>query len=276
MNDPLSPPVSSSVSSLDPRPVRGINVTGLQTFIHKEIARFMKVWLQTVLAPVITTILFFMIFVLALGHENEAVDGVPYLLFLVPGLVMMAMVQNAFANTSSSIIIAKVQGNIVDVLMPPLSAFELLVGYALGGMVRGVMVGAACLIAMVPFVPFTIYSWPMLIGTAVLSSLMLSLIGIAGGLWSEKFDHMATITNFIVTPLSFLSGTFYSIERLPGIWKEIAAYNPFFHMIDGFRYGMIGHADADISMGVWMLVIINALLFWLCYHLLKTGYKIRA
>jgi len=272
MNDPLSAPVYN----LNPRAIRGINMVGLSTFINKEISRFMKVWLQTVLAPVITTMLFFMIFVLALGHENEAVAGVPYLQFLVPGLIMMAMVQNAFANTSSSIIIAKVQGSIVDVLMPPLSPFELLVGYALGGMVRGVLVGAACLVAMLPFVALTIYSWPMLLGTAFLSSLMLSLIGIAGGLWSEKFDHMATITNFIVTPLSFLSGTFYSISRLPGVWKDIALYNPFFHMIDGFRYGMIGHADADVSMGVWMLIVVNILLFWLCYRLLKTGYKIRA
>lgn len=272
MNDPVSAPVYN----LNPRPIRGVNFIGLATFIHKEIARFMKVWLQTVLAPVITTILFFMIFVLALGHNNEAVDGVPYLQFLVPGLIMMSMVQNAFANTSSSIIIAKVQGSIVDVLMPPLGAMELLVGYALGGVVRGVLVGAACLLAMLPFVPLTIYSWPMLLATAVLASLMLSLIGIAGGLWSEKFDHMATITNFIVTPLSFLSGTFYSISRLPGVWKDIALYNPFFHMIDGFRYGMIGHADADVTMGLWMLIIINALLFGLCYRMLKTGYKIRA
>lgn len=272
MNDPLSAPVYN----LNPRPIRGINVIGLTTFINKEISRFMKVWLQTVLAPVITTILFFLIFVLALGQNNEAVAGVPYLQFLVPGLIMMAMVQNAFANTSSSIIIAKVQGNIVDVLMPPLSAFELLVGYSLGGMVRGVLVGGACLLAMLPFVPLSIHSWPMLVGMAVLSSLMLSLIGIAGGLWSEKFDHMATITNFIVTPLSFLSGTFYSISRLPGIWKDIALYNPFFHMIDGFRYGMIGHADSNIAVSVWMLVAINAVLFWLCYRMLETGYKIRA
>lgn len=272
MNEPLS----ATVSALQPRLIRGVNVVGLTTFVRKEIGRFMKVWLQTVLAPVLTTILFFMIFVLALGHDNEAVQGVAYLQFLVPGLVMMAMVQNAFANTSSSIIISKVQGSIVDVLMPPLNAMELLTGYALGGVMRGLMVGAACMTAIMFFVPVSVHSWPVLLLTAFLSSLMLSLIGIAGGLWSEKFDHMATITNFIVTPLSFLSGTFYSISRLPGIWQDIALYNPFFHMIDGFRYGMIGYADASVTMGVLMLVAINIALWWLCYRLLETGYKIRA
>lgn len=272
MNDLLS----ASVSTLQPRFIRGINGVGLITFIYKEVGRFMKVWLQTLLAPAITTILFFLIFVLALGHQNEAVAGVPYLQFLVPGLVMMSMVQNAFANTSSSIVISKVQGSIVDVLMPPLSAGELLTGYALGGVVRGLVVGLVCMGSLIVFVPFSIYSWPIMLATAFLSTLMLSLIGIAGGLWSEKFDHMATITNFIVTPLSFLSGTFYSISRLPGIWKDLALYNPFFHMIDGFRYGMIGYADADISLGLWMLVIVNVMLSCLCYWMLKTGYKIRA
>ena len=272
----MNNPVSAPVSVLQPRPIRGINVVGLTTFIRKEVGRFMKVWMQTLMAPVITTMLFFMIFVLALGHANEAVEGVPYLQFLVPGLVMMSMVQNAFANTSSSIIISKVQGSIVDVLMPPLSAMELLTGYALGGVVRGLVVGAACMLAVMIFVPITIHSWPVLLLTAVLSTLMLSLIGVAGGLWSEKFDHMATITNFIVTPLSFLSGTFYSITRLPGLWKDLALYNPFFHMIDGFRYGMIGYSDANVTMGLWMLVVINVLLSWLCYRMLKTGYKIRA
>lgn len=274
MNDHLS--ASVSAPALTPRTIRGINTIGLLTFIHKEIARFMKVWLQTLLAPAITTVLFFLIFVLALGHDNEAVGGVPYLQFLVPGLIMMSMVQNAFANTSSSIIIAKVQGNIVDVLMPPLSALEILTGYALGGVVRGLVVGMLCLAAMALFVPLSIHSWPVLLASGFLSSLMMSLIGIAGGLWSEKFDHMATITNFIITPLSFLSGTFYSLSRLPDMWREIALYNPFFHMIDGFRYGMIGHADADVAMGMGMLSIINLALLALCYGMLKTGYKIKA
>lgn len=271
MNDPLSAPVF-----IEPRPIRGINTIGLMTFIKKEISRFMKVWLQTVLAPVITTVLFFLIFVLALGHENEAVDGVPYLQFLIPGLIMMAVVQNAFANTSSSIVIAKVQGNIVDVLMPPLSALEILLGYALGGMVRGLVVGVACLAVMAVFVPVSIFSWPVMLVSAILSSLMLSLIGIAGGLWSEKFDHMATITNFIVTPLSFLSGTFYSLSRLPDVWREVALYNPFFHMIDSFRYGMIGHADAPLMTSITVLIGMNVALCVLCYRMLETGYKIKA
>lgn len=268
--------MSCPVSSLSARSIRGVNKIGLFTLIRKEIGRFLNVYMQTLLAPVITTILFFMVFALALGHENEAVDGVPYLEFLAPGLVMMAMVQNAFANTSSSILISKVQGNIVDVLMPPLSPLELLVGYTVGGVVRGLLVGGLCLAALSFFVPLAVHSWPVFLAASVLSTLMLSLIGVAGGLWSEKFDHMATITNFIVTPLAFLSGTFYSIHRLPEIWRDIAVFNPFFHMIDSFRYGMIGHIDAGLATGLGSLIIANILLSILCYRMLYTGYKIRA
>lgn len=277
MNNPLSAPDPLSAPVyIEPRPLRGINVIGLYTFIKKEIVRFMKVWLQTVFAPVVTTVLYFLIFMLALGRDNEAVDGVPYLAFLVPGLIMMSMVQNAFANTSSSIVIAKVQGNIVDVLMPPLSALEILIGYALGGVVRGIVVGIASLAVMALFTPLSVHSWPIMILSALLSSLMLSLIGIAGGLWSEKFDHMATISNFIITPLSLLSGTFYSLSRLPESWQAVAQYNPFFHMIDSFRYGMIGHNDAPLMTGMLMLLGINVALWLLCYRMLKTGYKIKA
>lgn len=272
----MSKVLSSPVLPLSARPIHGLNRIGLQTLIRKEIGRFLNVYMQTLLAPVITTILFFLVFALALGHENEAVDGVPYLIFLAPGLVMMAMVQNSFANTSSSILISKVQGNIVDVLMPPLSPLELLVGYTAGGVVRGLLVGLICLLAISVIVPVNIHSWPVFIAAAFLSTLMLSLIGVAGGLWSEKFDHMATITNFVVTPLAFLSGTFYSIHRLPGVWKDVALFNPFFHMIDSFRYGMIGHADADIAAGLAGLAAVNGLLLLLCYFMLKTGYKTRA
>lgn len=246
------------------------------TFIKKEISRFTNIYIQTLLAPVITTILFFLIFTLALGHDNEAVEGVAYLKFLVPGLVMMAMVQNAFANTSSSILISKIQGNIVDVIMPPLGPGELLLGYTLGGVVRGLAVGLACVLSLRIFVPFEIHNMAVFLSTAFLSTLMMSLIGVAGGVWSEKFDHLATITNFIITPLAFLSGTFYSIKRLPGIWHDIALANPFFHMIDGFRYGMIGYADSNIAFGLLFLTIVNVLLLALCYMMFRSGYKIRA
>ncbi|MFN3827840.1 MAG: ABC transporter permease [Micavibrio sp.] len=271
-----SPQNQNSQPFLAPRRIVGVNRIGLLTFIGKEVSRFANIYVQTLLAPVITTILFFLIFALALGQHNEAVEGVPYLEFLVPGLVMMAMVQNAFANTSSSILISKVQGNIVDVLMPPLSPGELLVGYTLGGVIRGLAVGIACVLSLRLFVPFGIHSPSIFILSAVLSTLMLSLIGVAGGLWSEKFDHMATITNFVVTPLAFLSGTFYSTQKLPEIWHGIAMANPFFHMIDSFRYSMIGYADADIASGLIWLAIVNALLLGLCYRMFRTGYKIRA
>ncbi len=203
-----------------------LNLIGLWTLYLKEVRRFVRVWTQTLMAPIITTLVFLAIFTLALGGATRTVEGVPYLLFLGPGLVMMTIVQNAFANTSSSLAIAKVQGNIVDYLMPPLSAGELLFGLTMGGVTRGAMVGVAVWLAMLPFVPMApLHPW-LIAYFALTASLMLALLGTLGALWAEKFDQLAAVTNFVITPLSFLSGTFYSIGQLPPPFHLLARAQP--------------------------------------------------
>ncbi|MBM3601292.1 MAG: ABC transporter permease [Alphaproteobacteria bacterium] len=253
-----------------------VNWRGLWTLYLKEVRRFVKVLTQTVLAPMVTTLLFYAVFALALGRAVDQAGGVPYLEFLAPGLIIMAMAQNSFANTSSSIIIAKVQGNIVDVLMPPLEAIELSIAYALGGVTRGLVVGLAVALGMALFAPIHVAHPGFILFHGVMGSLMLSLLGIIGAIWSEKFDHIAAVTNFVITPFAFLSGTFYSIERLPGAWNVIAHVNPFFYMIDGFRYGFIGHADGSVGAGVAVMLAVNAALWLVCHRMFATGYKLKA
>jgi ABC-2 type transport system permease protein len=242
----------------------------------KEVRRFLKVYFQTVLAPVVTTLLFLAIFALATGQGRASVGGVPYEQFLAPGLIMMAITQNAFANTSSSLIIAKVQGNIVDLLMPPLSPLEQTVAVAMGGVARGLLVGAAVLAAMLFFIPMHVASMPLVLFHALAASLLLSLLGMAGGIWAEKFDHLASVTNFIITPLSFLSGTFYSVERLPALVRTAAKLDPFFYMIDGFRAGFIGHSDGDITTGLIVMTGANLVMGVVSYRMFKSGYKLKA
>jgi len=200
----------------------------------------------------------------------------PYMAFLAPGLVMMTMVQNSFANTSSSMVIAKVQGNIVDILMPPLSPTELYVGFIVGGVLRGLMVGFVVAVVVALTVGLHFHSLFHIVAFAILGTMMLSSIGLAAGIWSQKFDHIAAVTNFVVTPLTFLSGTFYSIHQLPGVWRDLATYNPFFYMIDGFRYGFIGQSDGDLMIGLVMLTVMNIALAILSLWMLRTGYKIKS
>jgi ABC-2 type transport system permease protein len=259
-----------------PRTFRTINWRGLWTLYLKEVRRFVKVITQTVLAPMVTTLLFYAVFALALGPAVDRAGDVPYLEFLAPGLIIMAMAQNSFANTSSSIIIGKVQGNIVDVLMPPLEAIELIVGFALGGVTRGLVVGLAVAAGMAIFAPIHIAHPGYILFHGVMGSLMLALLGIIGAIWSEKFDHIAAVTNFVITPFAFLSGTFYSIERLPPAWSAVAHLNPFFYMIDGFRYGFIGHADGSLRAGIVAMIAINAALWLVCHRMFATGYKLKA
>jgi len=253
-----------------------VNWVGLKTLYTKEVYRFLKVFTQTVAAPVVTTLLFYAIFALALGGIVRRAGDVPFLQFLAPGLVMMSMVQNAFANTSSSVMIAKVQGNIVDVLMPPLSPLELALGWVGGGVTRGLLVGTTTLIAISLFVPVGIHNPFFIVYHAIAASMLLSLIGVIGGIWAEKFDHIAAITNFVVTPLAFLSGTFYTIDRLPEGWQFVAHLNPFFYMIDGFRYGFIGHSDGTLMIGLAVMATINVALWALVLRMLATGYKLKA
>ncbi|MBV6631536.1 MAG: ABC transporter permease [Alphaproteobacteria bacterium] len=260
---------------LGPRVHGRVNWIGFWTLYAKEVKRFIKVYLQTILAPVITTLLFYTVFALALDAGNRSVAGVPFLEFLAPGLIMMGITQNAFANTSSTVIIAKVQGNIVDVLLPPLSSLELAMGWILGGVTRGIVVGLFIYISLVIFVGIPIHNPGLILFHAISGSLLLSTLGVIGGIWSDKFDHIAAVTNFIVTPLTFLSGTFYSIERLPSEWQFMAHLNPVFYMIDGFRAGFIGHADGDLTTGIIVGVVTNAVLLVLALRMLQSGYKLR-
>ncbi|MEO0411670.1 MAG: ABC transporter permease [Pseudomonadota bacterium] len=259
------------------RRIGNVNWLGLWTFYAREVRRFLKVFTQTVAAPAITTLLFLVIFIVALGREGRVILGLPFAVFLTPGLIAMAVIQNAFANTSSSILIGKVQGTIQDVLMPPLSNLELLVGYVLSGVTRGLLVGGGVWIAtsfwpgidLIPNHPIAFLYF--LLSAAV----MLSMLGILTGLWAEKFDHSATITNFVVQPLSLLSGTFYSMDRLPGIWSSISQLNPFFYMIDGARFGMTGVSDGNVITGAFVTLGINVALFVVCWRLFQSGYRLR-
>ena len=262
--------------NFNPRKIRGINKVGLSMLISKEVRRFMNVYTQTIIAPAITTLLYYTVFALAFGGVARTMGDMPYLTFLAPGLIMMTMVQNAFANTSSSMVIAKVAGNIVDILMPPLSALELYLGYVIGGIVRGLIVGLVVSIVVALVVGLAVHSLFYVIAFAILGTMLLASIGLAAGIWSRKFDHIAAVTNFVVTPLTFLSGTFYSLSQLPPFWEKLALFNPFFYMIDGFRYGFIGQADGNVTTGLIVLSLSNIAIFILTYTMLKTGYKMKS
>jgi ABC-2 type transport system permease protein len=249
------------------------NWAGLCTLIEREVGRFMSVYMQTLVAPLVTLVLYYAVFAV-IQRGTVMPGGIGYLTFLAPGLIMMSMAQNAFANTSSSIIIAKMQGTMVDLLMPPLSTGNLLTGLVIGGVARGMMVGAVC----VPIMAFVIHWKQAEIGALLLygieGCILMATLGVLTGLWSEKFDHTAAITNFVVTPLTFLSGTFYALDQLPDFWQKVAHANPFFYMIDGFRYGLTGFAESPLLIGALVLTAVNAILLAFTYYLLHKGYKI--
>ncbi|MEM6421358.1 MAG: ABC transporter permease, partial [Pseudomonadota bacterium] len=222
-----------------------VNWLGAWTLYRREVLRFLNVSSQTIAAPVATAALFMLVFTLAFSaRRGDAATGVPFEAFLAPGILTMTVIQNAFANTSSSILIAKIQGNIVDTLMPPLSPAELLAGYALGGITRGLVCALAVGLAIFPFIGLGVADPALTFAFLLLGALMLSLMGMLAGIWAGKFDAMAAITNFVITPLSFLSGTFYSIRDLPPGFEAVSRINPFFYMIDGVRGGVLGTSDA--------------------------------
>ncbi len=254
----------------------GINWLGLWTLTGKETSRFIKVYAQTIVAPVITTLLFYIIFAIALGGAQRMIGNIPYLSFLAPGLIMMSMAQNAFANTSSSIVISKVQGNIVDVLMAPLSPMEMTIGYMLGGIARGLLVGLVSTAVLLLFTAIPVTDIGYILYHAVMGSMMLALLGLIGGIWSEKFDHLAAVQNFIVMPATFLSGTFYTADRLPENWRFLCHLNPFFYMIDGFRYGFIGVSDGTLTIGLIVMAVSNFVLLLIAYRLFELGYKLKS
>ncbi|MDE2029570.1 MAG: ABC transporter permease [Alphaproteobacteria bacterium] len=262
--------------NLGPRRIGAVNWLGLYVLIGKETGRFLKVYAQTIVAPVVTTLLYYIVFAFALGGGGRMIDGVAYLAFLPPGLIMMSMAQNAFANTSSSLVISKIQGNIVDVLMPPLSPFELVVGYVTGGVARGLVVGIVSIACLSVVAHIRILHWDYVLYHAVMGSMMLALLGVLGGIWAEKFDHLAAVQNFIIMPATFLSGTFYMADRLPGAWRLLCHLNPFFYMIDGFRYGFIGLSDHTLHIGILVMAFTNIALMTLAYRLIAAGYKLKS
>lgn len=269
---------TSAETEFGARVIGTVNWIGLQTLYMKEVRRFMKVWSQTLGAPAVTTVLFMIIFDLALGGRGRTTGDMPFGQFLAPGLIVMAMLQNAFANSSSSLLIAKVQGNIIDVLMPPLNAAELTAGFIAGAVTRGLLVGlfVGIVFTLLPGVPFS-PQHPWAIGYfSVAACTLLASAGALTGVWADKFDHAAAVTNFVIAPLSLLSGTFYSISRLPEGWQTFSSFNPFFYFIDGFRYGFIGQADSDLTTGVLYTLVLNILLLVWVYRVFKTGYRLKA
>lgn len=252
-----------------------VNWLGLGTLAAREIRRFLSVWTQTLAAPLVTAGLFLAVFSVALGAGRGDVGGVPFVAFLAPGILMMTVIQNAFANTSSSIVVAKVQGNIVDTLMPPLSPLELVLGYLAGGVARGLMVAAAIALALAPVTGAGVAHPLWALAFALVGSALLAALGIVAAIYAGKFDQIAAITNFIITPLSFLSGTFYSITVLPPALEAASRLNPVFYMIDGMRFAMIGQSDASPWLGLAVGLAATVAVSALAWHWLRTGYRMK-
>lgn len=252
-----------------------VNWLGLQTLCRREIMRFMSVWQQTVFAPLMTSALFVTVFALALGRDKGEVMGLPYLAFLGPGILMMTVIQNAFANTSSSIISAKMQGNIVDTLMPPLSAGEILTGYLTGAVARALIVAAAIALGMALAIGQGVAHPLWALAFVVLGALLMGGLGLLAGIVAQKFDQMAVITNFVVTPLSFLSGTFYSAEALPEPFRTLAHWNPIFYLIDGARHGIAGVSDAPPLRGLVVCALAVLLVLFTAWRWLASGYRMK-
>ena len=253
-----------------------INWIGFWTLYKKEVLRFLIVVIQTVISPLVTSLLFLLVLSLAIGNQRGEVLGFPFITFLAPGLIAMQIIQQAFSHSSSSIMIGKIQGNIVDILYAPLTAGEVTLATNFAAVTRSFMIAMVSIFVFKIFVDLHFYNIFYIIIYTLLGSFILSSIGFIVGLWAEKFDHMASATNFIIVPLSFLSGTFYSIERLPSILKNISEWNPFFYIIDGFRYGFLGTSDGSIKFGLFYLTILSFLTWFLSYILFKKGYKIKS
>ena len=249
--------------------------SGFPTLLYKEVLRFWKVSFQTVAAPVLTTLLYLLVFSHALAAHVHAFPGVTYVQFLIPGLAMMAMLQNAFANSSSSLIQSKVTGNLVFILLPPLSAGEIFGAYLLASMVRGVVVGTGVFAGTLWLVPLPLERPLWALAFALVGTGMLGTMGVMAGIWSEKFDQLAAFQNFVVLPLTFLAGAFYSIESLPPFWQAVSRLNPFFYAVDGFRYGFFGRSDVAPALSLAIATATFAALSWVTWHLIRSGYKLR-
>ena len=245
------------------------------TLVKKEIFRFLKVWIQTIIGPAISSLLFLAVFSLALGRSVDSINGIELTYFIAPGLIMMTMLQNSFANSASSIGQSKFQGNIIDILMAPLNNFELALGYIIGSVSRGIICGITTTFGVLIFIPLQVYSFSALLFYTLMGCIMMGALGTIVGIWADKWDQQQGITNFLVLPLTFLSGTFYSIKRLPDFWQNISSINPFFYNIDGFRYAFTGVSDNSLIQGMIFLTVINSILIFICYFMFLKGYKIK-
>jgi ABC-2 type transport system permease protein len=258
-----------------PRDYHGVNWAGFATLYMREVRRFMKVGTQTLAAPVVTALLYMMVFVVAAQGARPPVHGIAFGSFVAPGLIMMSILNNAFANSSSSLLQAKFNGLLTDFLTPPLTPLEHVAAFSLGAATRGVLVGIVTWLAVLPFVHVPVaHPWAMLYYAAG-AAICLGFLGIMAGLWAEKFDHMAAVTNFIVMPMTFLSGTFYLVDRLPEPFRTASRFNPFFYLIDGFRYGFIGVAEGSILAGAVMTAGLAFALGFVCMWMFETGYKLK-
>lgn len=251
------------------------SMTGFNTLLYKEVLRFWKVATQTITAPIMTAILYLLIFGHVLEDHVQVYPGVKYTAFLVPGLVMMSVLQNAFANSSSSLIQSKITGNLVFILLPPLSHWEIFSAYVLAAILRGVAVGAGVFIVTAWFADLHFVAPWWIAIFAFLGAAMLGTMGLIAGIWAEKFDQLAAFQNFLIMPATFLSGVFYSIHSLPGIWQSISRFNPFFYMIDGFRFGFFGKSDVDPLHSLMIVTVFSLLLATIAIQMLKRGYKLR-
>jgi len=258
-----------------PRAYPGVNWGGLSTLYQREVRRFLKVGMQTLAAPVVTALLYMLVFVVAVGGARE-VHGVAYGTFVAPGLIMMQILGNAFANSSSSLLQSKFNGLMGDFLTPPLTPAEHVAGFGAGAATRGVLVGVVSLVAILPFASLPVAEPWAILYFGVGAALIMAFLGIMAGLWSEKFDHMAAVTNFVIMPMTFLSGTFYLVERLPEPFQTLSHYNPFFYLIDGFRYGFLGQAESNLAVGAAMTAVLVLGLCWICLRMFDVGYKIKS
>ncbi|MEC5217753.1 ABC-2 type transport system permease protein [Actimicrobium sp. GrIS 1.19] len=248
---------------------------GFQTLFYKEVLRFWKVATQTLTAPIVTAMLYLLIFGHVLDEHVQVYPGVRYTAFLIPGLVMMSVLQNAFANSSSSLVQSKITGNLVFVLLTPLSHWEVFSAYVLAAVVRGMAVGAGVFVITAWFAKLSFVApWWILI-FAVVGATMLGTMGLIVGIWVEKFDQMAAFQNFLIVPATFLSGVFYSVHSLPPMWQTVSHFNPFFYMIDGFRYGFFGQSDVDPLQSFSIVAVFSIVLATVAIKMLKSGYKLR-
>ena len=252
-----------------------VNWIGFWTLYRKEVLRFLKVVIQTVISPLVTSLLFLVVLSLAIGNDRGGVLGFPFITFLAPGLIAMQIIQQAFSHTSSSIMIGKIQGNIVDILYAPLSSGEVTLATILAACTRSIIIASVFIVVFSLIIDLKFYNFYYIFIFTFLGSFILGAVGFVVGLWAEKFDNMASATNFVIIPLSFLSGTFYSVEKLPQILQKVSEFNPFFHIINGYRYGHLGVSDGSIKFGLFYLIVLSCLSWFAAYILFKKGYKIK-